>query len=81
MASLGSKNIDEINDVADMCELLKTLGIYRKGPQTMDGMKRAAKEFLSKDKCAHPKVQVRLISVIRFPLYHNRSPGLLTIAN
>lgn len=81
MASPGSKNIDEIDDIVEMGQLLVTLGINHKGLQTMDEMKRAAKEFLSKDKCAYPKVQVRLISVIRFPLYHNRNLGLLTIVN
>lgn len=81
MASPGSKNIDEIDNILDLCNLLMALGIDLKGLTTMDQMKRAAKELLSKDKRAYPKVQVRLISVIRFPLYHNRSPGLLTIVN
>lgn len=81
MASPGSKNIDEINNMWDLCKLLMALGIDLNGLATMDQMKRAAKESLSKDKRAYPKVQVRLISVIRFPLYYNRSPGLLTIVN
>ena len=81
MASLRLKDIDEIDDVAEMVELLEKHKIYRKGLRSLDEMKVHARKFLSKDKRVYPKVQVRQISVIGFASYHSRGPGLLTLLN
>ena len=67
MASRRSKDVDEIDDLEHMIDLLRALGIYRKGLESLDEMKGLAREALSKDKQVYPKMQVRIISVIRFP--------------
>lgn len=67
MAPRRSKDVDEIDDLEDMIELLRALGINHKGLVSLDEMKGLAREALSKDKQVYPKMQVRIISVIRFP--------------
>ena len=46
MASLEMKNIEEIDDLLEMCHALATLGISHKGLKTLDEMKARARAAL-----------------------------------
>lgn len=83
MASPGLKDIDidKIDDLEDMIEHLKKLGIYRKGLKSLDEMKALARKFQSTEKNTPREVQVRLILAIRFNSYHGGSPWLLAMVN
>ena len=65
MASRKSKNIEEIDDILNMAQVLKALGLSSGGYQTLDAMKTRVKTVLnqSAEKPCWKAGQVRILRV------------------